>query len=36
VTVRFRDSMEQKRIPIDELTDLIDKEVNMKYLLQEL
>ena len=36
VTVRFRDSMEQKRIPIDELTDLIDKEVNMKYLLQKL
>lgn len=36
VTVRFRDSMEQKRIPIDQLTDLIDQEVNMKHLLKKL
>ncbi len=33
-TIRYRDSMEQKRVPIIDLTNLIDKEVNMKYLLQ--
>ncbi len=35
VTVRFRDTMEQERIPIANLTEMIDKEVNMKYLLKE-
>lgn len=36
VTVRFRDSMKQERISIDQLNALIDKEVNMKYLLEKL
>ena len=30
VTVRFRDSMEQKRVPIDQLKNIIDQEVNVK------
>ncbi len=34
VTVRFRDTMEQKRVSISELSEIIDKEVNMKYLLK--
>jgi len=36
VTLRYRDSMEQKRIKTGELLNIIDKEVNMKYLLQKL
>lgn len=31
VTVRFRDSMEQKRVPISELASVIDAEVNFKH-----
>ena len=31
VTLRHRDTMEQKRVHIDELATIIDKEVNMKY-----
>ncbi len=34
VTVRFRDTMEQKRVAISELSEIMDKEVNMKYLLK--
>ncbi len=30
VTIRFRDSMEQKRVAIDELEGIISKEVSMK------
>ena len=36
VTLRFRDTMEQKRVNIDELAQIIDKEVNMKYLFEQL
>ncbi len=36
VTIRFRDSMEQKRVAINELETLISKEVSMKALLQNL
>ena len=36
VTLRFRDTMEQKRVSIDELASIIDKEVNMKYLLAKI
>ncbi len=36
VTIRFRDSMEQKRVAIDELEGIISKEVSMKALLQGL
>ena len=35
VTVRYRDTMEQKRVPISELTSIIDKEVNFKYWLKK-
>lgn len=31
VTVRFRDTMEQKRVPISELSPVIDAEVNFKH-----
>ncbi|WGK66080.1 glycine--tRNA ligase [Croceiramulus getboli] len=31
VTVRYRDSMEQKRVPLTEVAALIDKEVNFKH-----
>lgn len=34
VTIRYRDSMMQERISIDKLSQLIDKEVNMKSLLK--
>ncbi|MDN3596183.1 glycine--tRNA ligase [Zunongwangia endophytica] len=34
VTVRYRDTMEQKRVPITELASIIDKEVNFKYWLK--
>ena len=33
VTIRYRDSMEQKRVPVAELYDIISKEVSMKALL---
>ncbi|MBI1307631.1 MAG: glycine--tRNA ligase [Bacteroidetes bacterium] len=33
VTIRFRDTMEQKRVKIAELSEIIDKEVSMKSLL---
>ncbi|MFV0305937.1 MAG: glycine--tRNA ligase, partial [Moheibacter sp.] len=33
VTLRYRDSMKQERISVDNLAEIIDKEVNMKYLL---
>lgn len=36
VTLRYRDTMEQKRVHIDELHAIIDKEVNMKYLFEQL
>ncbi|MEG0188913.1 MAG: His/Gly/Thr/Pro-type tRNA ligase C-terminal domain-containing protein, partial [Algoriella sp.] len=36
VTLRFRDTMEQKRVHVDELAIIIDKEVNMKYLFEQL
>ncbi|WP_312555717.1 glycine--tRNA ligase [Empedobacter brevis] len=36
VTLRYRDTMEQKRVHIDELHTIIDKEVNMKYLFEQL
>lgn len=34
VTIRHRDSMEQERVPVDKLSEIIDKAVNMKYLLK--
>ncbi|MFV0530887.1 MAG: glycine--tRNA ligase [Flavobacteriales bacterium] len=34
VTVRFRDTMEQKRVRVSKLAEIIDKEVNMKQLLK--
>ena len=36
VTVRDRDTMEQTRIPIAELRDMIDRKVNMRNLLKNL
>jgi glycyl-tRNA synthetase len=36
VTLRERDSMEQRRIPVAELRAVIDKEVNMNNLLRTL
>lgn len=36
VTVRYRDTMEQKRIPITELAALISSEVDMKHLFKKL
>lgn len=36
VTLRFRDTMEQKRVHVDELASIIDQEVNLKYLLEKL
>ena len=36
VTLRYRDTMERKRVNIDELAQIIDKEVNMKYLFEQL
>lgn len=36
VTIRHRDSMEQERVPVDKLSEIIDKAVNMKYLLKEI
>lgn len=36
VTVRYRDSMEQKRVKISELHALIEKETSLKYLLEKL
>ena len=36
VTLRHRDTMEQKRVNIDELAAIIDLEVNMKYLFEKL
>ena len=36
VTLRFRDTMEQKRVSIDELASIIDGEVNMKHLLAKI
>ncbi|ADF50839.1 glycine--tRNA ligase [Zunongwangia profunda] len=35
VTVRYRDTMEQKRVPISELASIIDQEVNFKYWLKK-
>lgn len=34
-TVRFRDTMEQKRVALSQLPSIIDKEVNMKHLLRQ-
>jgi len=36
VTIRHRDSMKQERVQIDRLNEIIDREVNMKYLLQKI
>ena len=36
VTIRYRDSMDQERIPADNLKDIIDNKVNMKTFLKEL
>lgn len=36
VTLRYRDTMEQKRVSVDDLAQIIDKEVNMKYLLEQI
>jgi glycyl-tRNA synthetase len=36
VTIRYRDSMEQERIPIDSLASILDEKVNMKKSLQAL
>lgn len=36
VTLRYRDSMKQERIPAEKLNEIIDKEVNMKYLLEKI
>ncbi|MBR0301051.1 MAG: hypothetical protein IJQ93_12150 [Bacteroidales bacterium] len=36
VTVRYRDTMDQTRVPIAELRAMIDKEVNMSNLLRNL
>ena len=36
VTLRYRDSMKQERISVDDLHKVIDKEVNMKHLLAKL
>ena len=36
VTVRYRDTMAQTRVPIAELRAMIDKEVNMSNLLRNL
>ena len=36
VTVRYRDSMEQKRVKIEELRDIIKKEVDVKTWLQKM
>ncbi len=35
VTVRYRDTMKQKRVPISELASIIDQEVNFKYWLKK-
>jgi len=36
VTIRHRDTMDQQRVQISELTAIIDKEVNMKYWLKNI
>ena len=36
VTIRDRDTMEQERVAVSELSEILDKKVNMKHLLKEL
>jgi glycyl-tRNA synthetase len=36
VTIRYRDSMEQERIAIDQVKDIISKKVNLKTLFEKL
>jgi glycyl-tRNA synthetase len=36
VTIRHRDTMEQERVIVDRLAEIMDEKVNMKYLLQKL
>ena len=36
VTIRHRDSMQQERVPVDQLAAILDKEVSMKELLKKL
>ena len=36
VTIRYRDSMEQERVKIGQLTDIIDEKVNISTLLKKL
>ena len=36
VTIRHRDTMEQKRVKLSEVKDIISKEVDMRYWLQKI
>jgi glycyl-tRNA synthetase len=36
VTIRYRDTMAQERVPVASLSSVLDKLVNMKYTLQNL
>jgi glycyl-tRNA synthetase len=36
VTIRDRDTMEQERVSVEKLSEILDKKVNMKHLLKEL
>ncbi|HQH41413.1 MAG TPA: His/Gly/Thr/Pro-type tRNA ligase C-terminal domain-containing protein, partial [Bacteroidales bacterium] len=36
VTIRYRDSMEQERIPVDNLENIISEKLSMKNLLKKL
>lgn len=36
VTIRDRDNMEQERVPVNELSAILDRKVNMKHLLKQL
>ena len=35
VTLRDRDTMQQERVPIEKLAEIVDKKVNLKYLLEK-
>jgi glycyl-tRNA synthetase len=36
VTIRYRDTMEQERVAIDQLYDILKKEVSMKELFKKM
>jgi glycyl-tRNA synthetase len=36
VTIRDRDTMEQERVATDQLSEILDKKVNMKHLLEKI